>query len=197
MVLIRKCEHYYAAMVNNDDSKPLCVFGVADNEAGREIEKEMLEWLVPNYNVIEVVHDGTLFEYPALHFMQELCIKTGKPCLYIHTRGAYHRWNTTKPTRRMWRDEFVNHKNWYFKTVNYVYPTVSCPSTGTTKIPLYNGFVTNAAAMVAIPEFKPSEDRMVFEQMFTNTKVHVIGRIYINDTDFKMFRKYVLTKYKE
>ena len=64
---------------NNENikNKFLCVFGVLENENGLAIEKEMNEWLLPEYNVYTVYqkYPGKLFEYPALRFAQWLLKK--------------------------------------------------------------------------------------------------------------------------
>ena len=60
--------------------KPLCVFGVLENNNGLQIEKEMLKWLIPNYNLYI---PGKLYEYPALRFAQWLIKKKIKIIYYI------------------------------------------------------------------------------------------------------------------
>lgn len=179
--------------------KPLCVFGVVDNERGREIAKEMLQWLIPNYNLHVVLHDGTEFEFPALHYMQSLCAQLNQPCLYIHSRGAFNKWKTTVPTRKMWKHEFVDLQENYFRLVDTEEPTAACPFTGSGKHTFYNGFVVNAAAMATIPELKPSEDRMVYECIFGGSDVKVYGTILNNvergnlsDARQYLYRNYLL-----
>ena len=53
-------------------NKIVCIFGVLANEKGLEIEKSMLQWLLPEYDVycIYQKYPGKLFEYPALRFAQ-------------------------------------------------------------------------------------------------------------------------------
>lgn len=162
--------------INKNSNNPYCVFGVADTEKGRVIEKEMRAWLEPKYNLIEIWHDGSQYEYPAMKYMQDLCIKTGKPCLYVHTRGAFnvHK-TTTLRTRKMWKHEYGVNRDKYFKLVNCEQPTCACPFTGTNKYTWYNGFVVNAAAMKSIPTLCPSKDRMDFERIFKGSDVNVIG----------------------
>ena len=75
----------------NDVLKPMCIFGVLDNEMGMNIRKEMLAWLLPAYNVIEVRQKppGILYEYPALRFAQWFPMNTEVNfCLYVHTKDA-------------------------------------------------------------------------------------------------------------
>ena len=65
--------------------KPLCVFGVLENNNGLQIEKEMLKWLILNYNLYIVYqkNPGKLYEYPALRFAQWLIKKKIKIIYYI------------------------------------------------------------------------------------------------------------------
>lgn len=184
--------------VNPESQKPFCVCGCMNNEAGQRIAFEMEDWLINHYHLIQVWHDGRLFEQPALHYAQQLCIETGKPCLYIHTRGAFNRWNTTKPTHRMWRHEFGDLSELYFRIVDTDEPVAACPFTGEGKETFYNGFVFNAAAMRAIPEIQPNADRMVFEYIFKGSPVKVYGTIF-NDIGYDTLgkaRQFLLTNYK-
>ena len=180
-------------------NKPICVLGIVNNEKGLLIAKEMLEWLTPIYNVYQVIHDGSKYEYPALKKVQELCLETKCPILYLHTRGAFNTHKTTKPTHKMWKDQFGSNIQKYFNTVNTDIPTVACPFTGTKKITWYNGFVTNWQAMnnISIVETK---DRMIFERLFCNTDINVIGILTNgNDNDqedsVKIARKYLFNNY--
>lgn len=186
--------------ISDNDARPLCVLGIVNTERGIEIAEGMKEWILPHYRLIEVYHDGTQFEYPALWHMQEHCHRTGEPCLYLHTRGAFHRWNTTQPTHRMWQYEFTHNKEYYFNIVNDKdIPIVACPFTGNGGHTWYNGFVANAAAMTAIPEIQPSRDRMVYERLFHNTGVTVIGTIYNtihSEHELGAARRYLLNNYK-
>lgn len=178
--------------INPDSTNPYCIFGVADTELGREIEKEMRSWLEPNYNLIEIWHDGSQFEYPALKYLQDFCKETGKPCLYIHTKGAYNRQEWSKTIRDMWKYEFTINKDLYFELVNRPFAVVACPATGSDKTTWYNGWVTNAKAMLEIPEITPSTNRMKYERLFIGQKPQVIGVIRndfhreLGHTDHKM-----------
>lgn len=163
--------------INNQQQLPYCVLGVADTERGREIEQEMREWLEPNYNLIEVWHDGSLFEQPALRYMQDLCIKTMRPCLYLHTKGAYNRPEISAMVRDMWRHEFTRYKDVYFGLVNRPYAVVACPTTGSDKTTWHNGFVANWRAMADHPLIEPNANRMKFERLFIGSTTQVIGVI--------------------
>lgn len=173
---------------------PLCVFGAMDNERGKEIAAEMLEWLQPVYDLHIIHHDGTEFEYPALNYMQQLSIKTGRPILYLHTRGAVNTWNTTVPTRRMWRHEFGEVWQKYFLMANTYKPRVICPFVDYDRETRYNGFVANTAAMQAI-RMKRIADRMWYERMWRNVNTEIIGTLINGNADIKQVRSYLYLHY--
>lgn len=161
--------------INKDTSLPYCVLGVVDNERGAEIEKEMRKWLEVRYRLIEVWHDGSLYEQPALRFMQDLCINLHVPCLYLHTKGAYNRPELSKIVRKMWAHEFSKNRDLYFQLVDRPYAVVACPTTGSDKTTWYNGFVTNWQAMADHPLIEPNANRMKFERLFVGSATQVIG----------------------
>lgn len=186
-------------VVNPESDKPLCVCGCVNNEAGQRIAFDMEEWLIRSYRLVQIWHDGRLFEQPALRYLQAHCMSSGEPALYIHTRGAFNVWNTTRATHRMWEYEFGKCRDKYFNIVNTDRPTAACPFTGANKHTWYNGFVANAAAFAAIPEIVPNADRMVFEHIFSDSPVNVVGTI-LKDIDDEaklcMARQYLFKKYK-
>lgn len=185
-------------VVNPESDKPLCVCGCVNNEAGQRIAFEMEEWLIRSYRLVQIWHDGRLFEQPALRYLQAHCISSGEPALYIHTRGAFNVWNTTRATHRMWQHEFGACRDKYFHIVNTDRPMVATPFTGSGKDTWYNGFVCNAAAMSAIPEIKPDANRFVFESIFAGSDVNVIGTIFdnIGRDDKDIMRQYLFKNYK-
>lgn len=163
----------------SEKDKPVCILGVATNDKGMQIRDRMMQWLPKYYRVVEVHHDGSQFEYPALHVMQIYAYISGKPCLYVHTRGAYNHWKTTEPTHRMWEFEFGQLRDLYFRIVDSDKPIAACPFTGPNKETFYNGFVANAAALKSI-DIQPSEDRMIYERIFKGSQVKVFGKIFNN-----------------
>ena len=190
---------HYSVQKIEDGNKPWCVLCSAQNEAGKEIEKNMLEWLQPIYNVYLVRHDCTLYEYPGLRMLQLLTERTGKPMLYLHTRGAFHRWKTTSATHRLWRHEFGEEREKYFSLVNTPEATAACPFSGQSKYTLYNGFVVNPAAMAAIPVIEQNENRFIYEKIFEGSNVNVIGTIvnYPDDEETKQAaRKFLAENYR-
>ena len=142
-----------------------------------EIEAEMREWLEPNYHLIEVWHDGLQFEQPALLYMQMLCHEQKRPCLYLHTKGAFNRPELSVFVRDMWRHEFAERRDLYFGLVDRPYAVVACPFTGSDKTTWYNGFVTNWQAMEELPIIEPSANRMKYERLFIKQSPQVIGVI--------------------
>lgn len=184
------------------NKKHKCVLCAVNNDRGREIEKNMLEWLSHLYEVHVVWHDGTQYEYPGLKYLQELCINSNEPCLYLHTRGAFNYYpNTTPYTHKMWQDEFSNKAKIYFDLVNTDDPTVACPFTGINKHTWYNGFVANPAAMKKIPTIEPSTNRMIYERLFKDSEVLVRGVIYnridCDGSGLDPARMYMKLKYSE
>lgn len=175
--------------------KPLCVFGIMDNERGQQIAREMREWLAPVYELHEVVHDGTLFELPAMREAQRLSSESGEPVLYIHTRGAVNTYPTTLPTRRMWREEFGRQWRKYFILAQVADPVVLCPFADYDKETRYNGFVANTAAWEQL-DLQPTKDRMIYERLWCKTDTPVIGLlIYRQDRAIHDIRKYLYTNY--
>lgn len=151
------------------------MFGVVTNEKGMKIREEMLPWLLSSYNVTEIQHDGSLFEQPALRYMQDFCKEKKVPCLYIHTKGAYNQRPETQEVRDMWKHEFTKNRDLYFALVDRPYPCVSTPFTGSDKTTWYNGFVANWQAMDWHPVINPNTNRMKFERLFRLSSVNVVG----------------------
>ena len=178
--------------MENLQDKPICVFGIMDNPNGQAIAKEMRAWLAPVYDLHEVVHDGKQFELPALKEAQRLSIESGRPVLYIHTRGACNVWKTTIPTRNMWKEEFGRQWRKYFLIADITEtPLVVCPFRDYDKETRYNGFVANAAAWAQL-DLQPSADRMVYERLWCKHDTAVIG-LLINREDWaiKDIRQYL------
>ena len=182
--------------VNREFGKPLCVFGVVDSVRGHDIEVEMLSWLTEHYNVIKVLHDGSLFELPALMEARRVSLLYNQPVLYIHTRGAFNIWRTTLPTRRMWREEFGNQWRKYQQLVDDTRPTIACPFADCNGEHRYNGFIANAAAW-AMAELTQSEDRMVYERIWYGKDVRLIGTLIQSEVnDVKKIRHYLYRNFE-
>ena len=182
--------------INKLYNKPFCVFGVADNVSGLLIKQEMMPWLTEFYNVVEVLHDGSQFELPALMEARRISLLYQQPVLYIHTRGAYNVWRTTIPTRRMWKEEFGNQWKKYQLLVDDPRPTIACPFADKCGEHRYNGFIANAAAW-AMTELQPSEDRMVYEHLWSGKDVRLIGTLIQSDVnDIRKIRDYLYRNFE-
>ena len=172
----------------NSLNKTLCVFGVLENNNGKKIEKEMLEWLIPNYNVYIVYQKfpGKLFEYPALKFAQYLINKLNETLLlYIHTKGAFYpkRGNIQNVVRQLWKYEFSgkNKKKYIFPILNNQ-TDVTTMFSGVKKVTWFNGFFASQRAFRIIRNKLKNrfKKRHKYEILFKKTKVRVLGIIENN-----------------
>lgn len=178
------------------NEKPICVLGTLYNEKGEKIAKAMRAWLDPIYDVNEILHDGSEFEFPALYWARKRALETGRPVLYLHTRGAVNVWRTTAPTHAMWREEFGVQWRKYQQLVDDPRPTIACPFADANGEHRYNGFVANAAAW-ALADLQPSDDRMVYEHIWRGKDVRLIGTLIQSDVnDVKKIRKYLYRNYE-
>ena len=157
---------------NNENikNKFLCVFGVLENENGLKIEKEMNEWLLPEYNVYTVYqkYPGKLYEYPALRFAQWILKKKRKEfLLYIHTKGAFYPTKRQKGVRECWKNEYTGNRKF-----NYIIPIkkkkvdVTCILTGKKGGTWFNSFFISKKGFKILGKIKPSKNRYYFERMF-------------------------------
>lgn len=166
---VKTSEQYGCTIVEHIDGKhkPLCVLGVLLTPRGIEIRDEMISVLSPYYHVYEVQQPepGVLFEYPALRFMQELCLHQHQPCLYLHTKGAASNGSMQSRVRKMWYHEFLHCIDWYMQQTDTTYPVVACPFTGTGRQTWFNGFYVNEYAMASV-NIEPNADRYHFESLF-------------------------------
>lgn len=175
--------------------RPICVFGIMDTPKGQTIADEMRPWLKQHYQLIEVWHDGSQFELPALQEAKRLSLQFNVPVLYIHTRGAVNEWRTTIPTRKMWAYEFGVQWRKYFDIARSSMPTVVCPFTDYDRETRYNGFVANPLAW-RVANLYPSMDRMVYERLWCKEpSVRVLGTLIDGNADIKTIRKFLLLNY--
>lgn len=155
----------------------LCVFGILKTEAGLKIKEEMLDWLKPIYDIVEVEQEppGIQFEYPAIKKTCELALEKNEPVLYIHTKGAANDTWIQKPVRHLWKTEFGKKQRAeeLFRIANCDTPHVVCPYSGQGRETWFNGFIINpSAASILIANLKKPDDceRHYYEQMFKNLK---------------------------
>ena len=166
---------------NNSEDKPLCIFGVLENNNGLKIEEEMLKWLIPEYNVYIVYqkYPGKLFEYPALRFAQWIIKKKNKTfLLYLHSKGAFHpkrSKNIQMIVRKLWKHEYSgNNKNKYINSILINKTDVSTMFSYYRKKTWFNGFFVSQKAFDLIGKVKIKK-RMYYEIMFGKTKARVLG----------------------
>ena len=182
--------------------KPLCVFGVLENNNGLQIEKEMLKWLIPNYNLYIVYqkNPGKLYEYPALRFAQWLIKKKNKNyLLYIHSKGASHP-NRDKNiqiiVRKLQEYEFSgNNKNKYINSILTNKTDVATLFSYGRKKTWFNGFFISKRAFDIIGKIKKKK-RMYYERMFVNTKTRVLGILNNKVINSHAFARKFYNKFK-
>ena len=172
---------------NNDKLKPMCIFGVFSNQLGMRIREEMLSWLLPLYNVIEVRQKtpGVLFEYPALRFAQWFLLNNDvNYCLYVHTKGAANNNSVQRYVREMWRLEFgsENRRKNYVELCDTDEPTQACPYVGPNGAETwFNGFFANKAAFTELGDIEKYENRYLYECLFNPVKDRVKIKALLKD----------------
>ena len=179
-----------------DENKSYCVLGVLKTSNGLHIQDEMLQWLKKEYNVYLVRQEppGTQFEYPAIKYALDLCVnKNLRFILYLHTKGAVNQHDTTLGTRKLWEEEFTNHKKWYENTCMTNRPIVACPFSSKTGIVWLNGFFINNSACKTTVIKKNTNNRYYYEQLFrenANKNIRVSARIEGNVGESKYEKKH-------
>jgi len=167
----------------------LCVFGCLLTDSGKKIKEEMLPWLTEKYSVTVVNQEapGSLFEFPALKYAKELSIKTNKPVLYIHTKGAGNSKNLYDQSRcrAIWKNEFYDNYDWYANQIKAGYAAVCCPFTHKNLgMTILNGFMATPEAWkkanVYLPNEGVADERLGYEHLFDFTDCNVYGHI-MND----------------
>ena len=185
--------------------RPTCVIGILDTPRGVDIGDELIQSFQEDYFIIPVVHNGSRFEYPAIKCALEESVRINGPVLYIHTKGAGNSnpalsksdeikyigpeccppegvsildWQKT--VRKMWKAEFVNHKDWYLNTCNTNEPVVAAPYISPQKHTWTNGFMFNPAAAKLVYPLKFNPNRWSYEKLWNGTKCNCIGRVYDN-----------------
>ncbi len=184
----------------------ICILGCLDNDAGKKICAEMLEWLEKEHSVC-VVHQeppGKEFEYPAIKKTIECAISLNEPVLYVHTKGAgnlipscykermmapdvtFPKEATPEDCQRvvrmMWKHEFTGDRiKAYIEAVNSDEPTVACPMTGKERLTWQNGWVINpAGAKELLKTFHKDDNRYYYECMFQNIPIKIKGLLSEN-----------------
>lgn len=184
--------------------KPLCVFGCLMSDRGKTIKQEMLAWITTKYDVICVNQEypGKLYEFPALMFAKWYSEQRGTPVLYLHTKGAFNPTNVygQAQTRSMWKEEFIDHYEWYQDIVATDKLAVAAPfvSDAPWGVTWTNGFIAGADAwknaIVRPPE--PPHGRLVYEFIFRNVEYKPYSRIlsgvnHVEDYIFERMKSYI------
>ena len=166
--------------ISNKNNSLVAVFGILVNDFGLKIEKEMLNWLTPEYQVYKIYqkYPGTLYEYPALKFAKWLTEKKNISfLLYLHTKGATHQTITSdKIIRKFWKNEFTKPRNKLY--INQIINNKTDIAT-----PLSNGIYTWYNGMYIskrafqLNKIYPSKNRYLYEYLFENEKTRIKGII--------------------
>ena len=177
----------------DNETDIICVFGCLLTKEGQKIKREMLKWIVPQYDCIVVNQQppGKLYEFPGLKMAKTASIRFNKSVLYLHTKGAAHSTNiyNQEKCRMVWKNEFIDNYDSYINELNHTKgPEVLCPFSGVGanyKPTILNGFIANVDAwkLADIPE--PIE-RYRYEHIFANTDVKMYARIYNDVNELNM-----------
>lgn len=179
-----KIKHITKSSKNNI----ICIFGVLVNERGIIIEKEILNWLLPIYNIYVVYqkYPGLLFEYPALKFSQWIIQKLNKPVLlYLHTKGAYNPHKGQNNIINLWMEEFTYPKNKvYIGTLLKNKADISLPYR-MNYCTWFNGMFISKRAFDSIPEVPFKNNRHFYEGgLFIDPKIRIRGIIGDNQSPY-------------
>lgn len=168
---------------SNKNNSLVAVLGILVNDFGLKIEKEMLNWLTPEYQIYKIYqkYPGTLYEYPALKFAEWLTEKKNISfLLYLHTKGATHkRLTSDKIIRKFWKNEFTKPRNKLY--INQIINNKTDIAT-----PLSNGIYTWYNGMYIskrafqLNKIYPSKNRYLYEYLFENKKTRIKGIIAEN-----------------
>jgi len=171
-------------LTQNPKNKIICILGVLVNQVGITIEKEMLDWLLPEYDVYCVYQKspGILYEYPAIKFAQWILEKLNKSLvLYLHTKGASNVYRFQKFIRKFWKIEFKSPRNKiYIKPILNNQTDVSAPFRHN-RITWYNGMFISKRAFDIIGEVPKFKNRYLYEgYLFKNIDIRIVGIIKDN-----------------
>jgi hypothetical protein len=163
--------------------KIICIFGVLVNQEGIKIEKEMLKWLLDEYDVYSVYqkYPGSLYEYPYLRFAQWILYTLNKTILlYLHTKGAFHYHINQFYVRKLWMNEFTHPRNKIY--IQFIYNNITDISLPfrKDKITWFNGMFISKRAFDLIPEVPINTYRHFYEGgLFSVVNIRIKG--IIND----------------
>lgn len=172
-----KIKHQSKNIKNNT----ICILGVLVNLNGIKIEKEMIRWLSPEYDIYSVYqkYPGTLYEYPALRFAQWIINTLNKTILlYLHTKGAFNPSSYQLYVRKLWRNEFIKPRsNLYIQSILNNKTDISVPFRKSV-CTWFNGMFISKRAFCLIPEVPINKVRHFYEGgLFHVPNIRIIGLI--------------------
>ena len=173
---------------HNISNKIICIFGVLVNKNGIKIEKEMLNWLLPEYNTYCVYqkYPGELYEYPGLRFAQWMLQEYNKTILlYLHTKGAFNLNIYQLYIRKLWKNEFKYPRNKiYIQSILTNKTDISIPFRKDRNT-WFNGMFISKRAFDIIPQIPVSKNRYFYEgNLFNATNIRIKGLIDDNQSPF-------------
>ena len=151
------------------------------NLKGIIIENEMLDWLLPEYDIycIYQKYPGNLYEYPYLRFAQWIMQALNKTILlYLHTKGAFNSHPFQFTIRKLWMNEFKSPRNKI-----YIQPILKNISDITTPFrkgacTWYNGMFISKRAFDLIPMVSIEKRRHFYEGgIFAVNNIRIKGII--------------------
>lgn len=177
-----KIKHYS----QNSKKKIICIFGVLVNQNGMKIEKEMLKWLLPEYDIYIVYqkYPGKLYEYPGLRFAQWIIQSLNKTILlYLHTKGAFYPHKFQSTIREFWMNEFKYPRNQiYIQAILKNKSDISIPFRKNIST-WYNGMLISKRAFDLIPEIEVNKNRYFYEGgVFNVNNIRIKGIINDNQS---------------
>ena len=172
----------------NVTNKITCILGVLVNDNGIKIEKELIDWLLPEYDIYSVYqkYPGILYEYPALRFAQWIINTLNKTILlYLHTKGAFYPSINQLYIRKLWRNEFLQPRNHlYIQFILNNKTDISVPFRKDV-CTWFNGMFISKRAFNLIPEVPISKIRYFYEGgLFYVANMRIKGIINDNQSPY-------------
>ena len=180
-------------LTQNAKDKIICIFGVLVNQEGIKIEKEMLDWLLTEYDIYCVYqkYPGILYEYPYLRFAQWIIQTLNKTILlYLHTKGAFHSNINQFYVRKLWMNEFKHPRNQiYIYSILKNKTDISLPYRKD-KCTWFNGMFISKRAFDLIPLVSINKVRHFYEGgLFSVVNIRIQGIINDNQSPYTIFNE--------
>ena len=158
----------------------IAVLGVLQTDEGMRVREELLAWLRPLYEVIEVHQcaPGVRYEYPAIALACDMSYKLQEPVLYLHTKGAANVHPVQAEIRRMWKNELGNEQS-RKKYLDLLTggPKIATPIMSPVgKCTWFNAWIINKeAAEILRDHCVPSDARYDYESVARDTDIEVVS----------------------